>query len=555
MLSQVTTVGSFGSGYHFYWSDDFSREGTTLGGGWSAASWGAKLQPPTKAVLAGPYLERGSSDAVRELMDFSTSSAYAVEMLIVPTGGSHWGTYIIYARLDNTTPDITQDGIRAAITLDGAAGNYDGTLTSYTGGVATSYAFAGGVTGSSKQGWFRVDVNANTVTVSWMGTQLVSQAVSANSGRRVGFGMQTKAVYPPAMCLVDAFRVYGSPVGDTGELRRRTYLVASAGGNLYADRTLGQMAQVTGDAADFSTTHFIQAAPRHQMLYVADWDAPKAVSTTGDLDAAGTTLSDANVADFTALSIDADNDLVVISNGAGLTTDGVYRIASVAAAGVLLTTAASTGVGTCFYRIERGPKIYDPARNIVTMWSADAGGDIPVGCKVICTYRDRLMLGGSDFDPHEWHAAKQGNPGDFNYNPTDPNDRQAAVLGSASEAGAIGDVLRALIPFRDDFVIFGCQGSMWVLRGDPAWSGQLDAISHEVGILSAKSWCEGPQGEIYFMSYDGLYMLPPSAQGTPKPLSPTKLPRDLQRLDPGSQEVLLEWSDEEQGVHIYVSPE
>jgi hypothetical protein len=221
---------------------------------------------------------------------------------------------------------------------------------------------------------------------------------------------------------------------------------------------------------------------------------------------------------------------------------------------VVLDSAAG-GAGTCAYRIERAPKIYDPAENSVEIWFAETGkGQVPTGCKLICLYRDRVVLAGPDHAPHLWFMPRQGNPLDWEYFPEDPTDPGRAVSGQSSDAGIIGDSQTALIPYKDDYLIFGCNHSVWMLKGDPATDGRIDAVSYSVGVLGAKSWCQGPKGEIYFMSPDGLYAMIPGSYAAPKPLSPKKLPRRLKRINPQTHECLLVWNDEQQGVHIYVTP-
>ena len=47
-------------------------------------------------------------------------------------------------------------------------------------------------------------------------------------------------------------------------------------------------------------------------------------------------------------------------------------------------------------------------------------------------------------------------------------DAQTPVAGSNADAGELGDTVKALIPYKDDYLIFGCSQTMWLLRGDPA---------------------------------------------------------------------------------------
>jgi len=556
MLAQVTSVGTTAGGYYYYWSDEFNRDGSDLGPGWNDATWWPTLlQSPTKIVIGGALVERQTSASVRDQLEFSTAYPYLIEVRIVPYGGQHWGDYWIFARMDDDDPEATDEGIIAQITLTGDAGAYSGRLTSFSGGLPTLYAFTPGSTGSATAGWFKVLVNADNIQCSWQDQLLVSADIAAHSGKRIGFRLSTIGTYPTGLCLADVIRVQGTPVGGLGTQRRRTYLVASAGTKIYADRTIGEMSEISGVAARLSDKHLVLAAEHHQKLYIADWDPPRIIGTSGTIDATGLQLTHpGEVTDWTSYGIDADNDVVVISDGLGLVVDGTYQIDSVAASMVTLAASAG-GAGTCTYRIERAPKVYDPAENTVSIWAATATqGQVPTGCHLICTYRDRMILAGPDDDPHIWFASRSGDAYDWDYLPEDPTDAGRAVSGANSDAGKVGDVITALIPFSDDFLVFGCKGSLWVMRGDPAWGGTLDALSYDVGIVGAKSWCQGPSGEFYFLSADGLYRLPPGATGRPEPLSTEKLPHELMRLNPATHEVLLEWDDQQKGVHIYLAP-
>ena len=558
MLAQVTNVGTFAGGFFFYWGDDFLRDGDDLGPGWDPPTFLDWEESPTKIVIGGTLVERNRSGGIREALEFSTDYPYTVEMKIVPTASEHLGDYYIFARMDDDAPDVTENGIMAKLQLPldiEEPTSYDGELTVYAAGVATTYGFTAG-TAAVEAGWFRVLINGNNVQCFWIDNLLLDQEVSAHTGKRVGFALQCKhsKFYPPHAALVDIFRLQGTPETGSGSQRRRTYLVASAGGILYAERTIGQLTEVSGAAADFSSSHLFLGQERNQLLYIADYDVPRVIGTGGVIDATGTQLTDPAIADWRNYGIDTDTDVVVISGGLGLVEDGTYRISSVLESMVVLDSAAG-GAGTCNYRIERAPKIYDPAENTVEIWTAEADkGQVPTGCKLICLYRDRLVLSGADQAPHLWYMARQGNPLDWEYFPEDPTDPGRAVSGQSSDAGIIGDAVTALIPFKDDYLIFGCNHSIWMLKGDPATDGRIDAVSYTVGVLGAKSWCQGPKGEVYFMSPDGLYVMVPGSYAAPKPLSPKKLPRRLKRINPETHECLLLWNDEEQGVHIYLTP-
>ncbi|MFZ5832700.1 MAG: hypothetical protein ACOY3P_21645, partial [Planctomycetota bacterium] len=99
------------------------------------------------------------------------------------------------------------------------------------------------------------------------------------------------------------------------------------------------------------------------------------------------------------------------------------------------------------------------------------------------------------------------------------------------------------------------RGSLWRMRGDPAFGGSLDALSHTVGIIGPLAWCLGPAGELVFLSLDGIYALPPGGSTFPVALSRETLPREFLNLNPDALTVSLEYDVQGRGVHVYLTPE
>lgn len=127
----------------------------------------------------------------------------------------------------------------------------------------------------------------------------------------------------------------------------------------------------------------------------------------------------------------------------------------------------------------------------------------------------------------------------------------------------MGEVATALIPFRDDFLVFGCNSSIWVLRGDPVASdGEIEALSRVIGVVGPNAWCQGPLGEVYVLGPSGFYQIDPGANAIRDPFSSEivhartsqTIPRELQNLSMRTHEICLGWSEEEEGVHIYAKP-
>ena len=95
--------------------------------------------------------------------------------------------------------------------------------------------------------------------------------------------------------------------------------------------------------------------------------------------------------------------------------------------------------------------------------------------------------------------------------------------------------------------------AMWVLRGDPQYGGSMDVLSSTVGVVARNAYCYGPDGELYFLAADGLYVLPPGANGFPKPLSKDRLPRELSALETQQYDVCMVYDRGERGIHIILN--
>jgi hypothetical protein len=91
-----------------------------------------------------------------------------------------------------------------------------------------------------------------------------------------------------------------------------------------------------------------------------------------------------------------------------------------------------------------------------------------------------------------------------------------------------------------------------VLRGDPAAGGQIDALSHTVGIVGPDAWCVDPQGVMYFFGDGVFYRLAPNS--APEPISRGRMDRTFAAIDTALNTINLMWDELLHGVHIYVTP-
>jgi hypothetical protein len=179
-------------------------------------------------------------------------------------------------------------------------------------------------------------------------------------------------------------------------------------------------------------------------------------------------------------------------------------------------------------------------------------GDLPVGAdpddgpSLICFYRDRMVLAGVRGDEQNFFMSRSGVHDDFDYSQKDP---AAAVVGNASLAGQVGAPIRALIPWRDDVLIFGCDRSLWKMVGDIAAGGSIQMITDAVGVWGPNAWTTDANGSIYFMGESDLYRLEPG--GGIKNLSATRIHKFLSDLDRSNDTVILQWDTTRQGCWVF----
>jgi hypothetical protein len=522
------------------WSDTFS--GLSLANAWSQASWASDVPSILPSSLASIDTSVDDAAVVRSVLPIDTSEDYTVEMYIVPWCGGHHGVYRLYLRLDDTTPAIETDGVVIELTLTGSTGTYSGTMTTYSSGTPTEYALASGTLSAPRAGWLSASVSGDTVTVYWCGVTLATHSVDSHSGTRVGFGME--CTEDGGLCLVNTFRTQYYSTGTVESLR--TVLIASAGGKLYKEGPYGRMTEVS-TSLTLRDDVPLSAAQIGQNLIIADYGDVRAEGTDGTT--SGTTFDATGVSDWTALGIQKNDDVVVISNAQGGAVDGTYQIASVAAGS--LTLASTAGTGTCAYRIERAPKIFDPSTDTLSILESTAG-QVPTGCPIVCRYFGSIYFGGAEIAPHVWYKSRQNDETDWDYS---QEDSQRAVAGTSSEAGVPGGPITAMIPHSDDYLIMGCLHSIWRMRGDPAYGGQLDALSHTVGIIEQNAGCLGPAGELVFLSLDGVYILPPGGESFPQSMSREVLPGELKNINPNVVDISMEYDTTGRGVHLYITPD
>lgn len=134
-----------------------------------------------------------------------------------------------------------------------------------------------------------------------------------------------------------------------------------------------------------------------------------------------------------------------------------------------------------------------------------AYGAMPSNATIGCNYRGRAVTSGDKYYPHQWYQPRQGNPWDFNYI---ADDAQSPIRGNDADAGEIGDIVIALIPYKDDFLIYACANNLWFQVGDVAEGGGIHELELTAGILGKKAWCWDKEENLYILGTTGILKIP-----------------------------------------------
>lgn len=201
-------------------------------------------------------------------------------------------------------------------------------------------------------------------------------------------------------------------------------------------------------------------------------------------------------------------------------------------------------------------KVWDANTDAVDDWIADVAS-VPLpyngahAARLICCWRGRIVLSGVIGDGQNWFMSRLGDALDWDTGAT-PVDETMAISGNEAETGKCADVINCLIPYSDDFLIFGGDHSIWQMTNDPMAGGRLDLVSGTIGMAFGTAWCMDPAGLVYFVgSRGGLFVMAPGS--LPKRLSSERLEERLAEIDLSTHVVRLAWNDRDQSVMIAIT--
>lgn len=182
-----------------------------------------------------------------------------------------------------------------------------------------------------------------------------------------------------------------------------------------------------------------------------------------------------------------------------------------------------------------------------------AFGTLPNKIYLGCAYQGRAVWSGDPDYPFQWGMSRQHNPFDFNYAAI-ATDVQRAMAGGTGNLGELGDMCRALIPWKDDSLAFGCVNSFVVLRGNPADGGYIENIDTKVGVFGQTAWCFDNSGDLYFWGSGGVHKSP-RGFGMLENLTAEAYPDivDVEGAGPATHRILFGHDPKQNGIEISVT--
>jgi len=192
---------------------------------------------------------------------------------------------------------------------------------------------------------------------------------------------------------------------------------------------------------------------------------------------------------------------------------------------------------------------YNPNTGIVADVNASVGV-VPTNEPLVACYRDRIVLGGQS---HIVYCSRSTDPTDWDYGAEWENQAKAVAF-QLEDAGCIGEIPKAIIPWNDKALVIACENSIWVLRGDPA-TGQVMNVSREIGIIAPEAWAMSPDGTMVFLSYDGVYIWQVASNSAPQRFSEERMPRQLRNVSKSTNRITMAYDQVGRGYHLYITPD
>lgn len=202
------------------------------------------------------------------------------------------------------------------------------------------------------------------------------------------------------------------------------------------------------------------------------------------------------------------------------------------------------------------------ATPVMSDWNATAGVFPNVGGSeyptLLAQFGARIALAGIESAPTNWFLSSINDPTDFTGATASTLHKSINGDSATLGYGRIGEPIRALMPFGERGLVFGCDSTMSLLTADPA-SGpaSIIVIARSVGVPGGpRAWCAGDSQDLFVLGTDGLYRLTPNNFRVEKgrSISAGRLDRFFQRIPWSQYRACLVWDHERRGVWIFITP-
>jgi hypothetical protein len=197
---------------------------------------------------------------------------------------------------------------------------------------------------------------------------------------------------------------------------------------------------------------------------------------------------------------------------------------------------------------------YDPEDDACSTWTSATAGVIPPRCRLIEVWQGRVVLARDPENPTAWHMSAINNPEDWDTAPQNISPAQA-VSGFNSKIGNVPDVVNCIVPWDDDLLLFGCDHSIWAMRGNPLMGGQYDKVTLEHGMAFGRPYCFSHDGQtlFYMDTLGGVHAL--NKGGTPLRITRDRIERRMRdAINWGTHYVRLAWNRDDEGLHVVQIP-
>jgi len=172
---------------------------------------------------------------------------------------------------------------------------------------------------------------------------------------------------------------------------------------------------------------------------------------------------------------------------------------------------------------------------------------MPTTASIIKLHIGKLWLMGDSQYPHQWYSTRQNNPFDFLYA---QNDAGSAVAGNNTDVGECGDIVVDAVSYSDDYMVFGCASTLYVMLGNPCAGGRLDLL-RTTGLLAPRAWTWNNDQTLYILTQEGMLAIP-KGFGQPENVLGERYPDFIEDLayDPLVHRITMAYDPKAKGIII-----